>query len=323
MDRINPTETIDISFPSYVKSRKALTQAHLDGGIPDYAYGADFLLRQKIKSIPGFYPLAKAITNTYVPRMKQQLNLSALRVGPSQFPDVYEIVTDCAQRLGIGIPEVYIRNAPSEINSGAYATEQDAPLIEITSGLLERVTPGELRSVLGHECGHIHNNHGVYNAAAQILLNSLQIAIPGIQQIVQFVSAPLRWAFMMWSRAAEVTCDRAGVICADDPADDISVQAKLIYGATLNRQDVNIDAILRQYDALRATPVRFLELESDHPVSIRRIFAIKEFLNSEVLYAWRPEWKTPDMHLIDKQELDARCEKYIGVAKSAKRGQAL
>lgn len=319
MTRINPTDEIDVSFQTYVKNRKALTQSHLENGMPDYAYGSDYLLRQKIKAIPGFYPFAKAITNTYVPRYKQELNLDGLRVGPSQFPDVYEMVQDCARRLGIGIPTVFIKNAPAEINAGAYAMEDDAPLIEITTGLLERVTPGELKAVIGHECGHIHNNHGIYNTAAQLILNSLQITIPGIQQIVSLVSTPLRWALMMWSRAGEVTCDRAGAICSDDAEDGITLQAKLIYGAALNRSDVNIDSVLRQYDTLRETPVRLLELEATHPLSVRRIFAIKEFLRSEVLYSWRPEWKTPGMETISKQELDARCERYVSVAKSEKR----
>lgn len=323
MTRTNPTDIINVSFQDYIKDRKALSQYHMKGSIPDYAYGSDYLLRQKIKAIPGFYPLAKAISNTYVPRLKQQLNLDGLRVGPSQFTDVYEIVTDCARHLDIGIPAVYIRNAPAEINAGAYALEDDAPLIEITSGLLERLTLGELRAVIGHECGHIHNNHGIYNIAAEILLNSMQITIPGIQQIVSLFSAPLRWAFMAWSRAGEVTCDRAGVICSVDIEDSINLQAKLMYGAAMNRQDVNIDSVLKQYDILRSTPVRLLEIESTHPLSIRRIFAIKEFLNSETLYAWRPEWKTPDMKLITKQELDARCEKFISVTKSEKRREKL
>lgn len=319
MVRTNPTDAIDVSFSHYLAGRKAVTESHMEGGIPDYAYGSDYVLRQKIKAIPGFYPLAKAIANTYVPRAKQEMNLHALRVGPSQFPDVYEIVSDCAMRLGIGIPTVYITHAPFEINARAYCTEDDDPLIEITSGMLERVTPGELRAVIGHECGHIHNNHGIYSIAAEMVLNSLQIAIPGIQQIMGLISAPLQWAFKMWSRAGEVSCDRAGIICSDTPEDDITLQAKLMYGAALNHQEVNIDAVLKQYDLLQDTPVRLLELENEHPLCVRRIFAMKEFLNSEVLYTWRPEWKTPDIHLIGKQELDARCEKYISVARSEKR----
>jgi hypothetical protein len=318
MDRINPTDTIEISFSDYVKKRRTQADSHLEGGIPDYAYGPDYTLRQKIKAIPGVFPLFKAITDQYVPMMRQQVNLECLKVGPSQFPDVYELAIDCARILGIGIPTVYIQPNPSEINAFAYAFEDDAPLIVVTSALLERYTHGELKTVIGHECGHIHNNHGIYNTAAELILGSFASVIPGIQQILRLVSYPLRWSLMAWSRAAEVTCDRAGIICAEDLKDEISGKSKFLYGAALTRADVNIDAVLKQYEMIRSTPVRMLEIESSHPVAVRRIFADKEFMNSEVLYQWRPEWKTPDMHLISKQELDARCEKYISVIKSEK-----
>lgn len=295
------------------------TDAHLVGGIPDYAYGPDYVLRQKIKGIPGIFPLFKAITNQYVPYFKQQTNLNCLKIGPNQFADVHEAVVDCARRLGIGIPTVFVEPNPSEINAWTYAFEDDAPIIVVTSALIERFTPGEIKAVLGHECGHIHNNHGIYNTAVQVILNSLAIGFPGIQMILKLVSYPIRLAMLSWSRAAEVTCDRAGIICADDINDEISSKAKFLFGAALNRTEINIEAVLKQYDMLRSTPVKLLELNADHPIPVRRIFADKEFFNCEILYQWRPEWKTPGMNLISKQELDARCEKYLDVTKGSKR----
>lgn len=317
--RSNPTQTIDVSFGAYVNARKAASQAHLEGGIPDYAYGPDYALRQKIRAIPGVFALFKAITDEYVPYLKQQTNLSCLKVGPNQFPDIYECVVDSSRRLGIGIPTVFVQPSPSEINAWTYAFEDDEPMVVITSALLERFSPGEIKAVLGHECGHIHNNHGIYNTAAQIILESISVSIPGIQQILKIASYPIQLALMAWSRAAEVTCDRAGIINSDDPDDEISSKSKFLYGAAFNRNEVNIDAVLKQYNTLHETPVRLLELTADHPIPVRRIFADKEFLNSEILYKWRPEWKKPDMKLIGKQELDARCEKYIGIIKNGKR----
>lgn len=318
MERINPTQTIDIDFSAYVSKKKALSEAHMEGGVPDYAYRPDAVLRQKLKAIPGFYALAKAITNTYVPAMKQELNLRCLKVSASQFPDVYAHVTDCARTLGIGIPTVFIEPDPTSINAYTIAVEQNAPLVVVTSALLERFTPGELRTVLGHECGHIHNNHGVFDTAAKLILESLNVNIPVVQQILQAVSLPLRLALLTWNRAAEVTCDRAGVICSDNPGDMVTTLAKFMYGSTFTRSDVNIDEVLKQYEALRNTPVRLLELEQNHPSSIRRIFAIKELMNSETLLKWRPELRTPGMEPISKQELDARCEKFVSVFKSEK-----
>ncbi len=317
---VNPTDTIDVSLLTYINQRKVITQSHLEGGIPDYAYGSDYVLRQKINAIPGVYRFFKALTNQVVPYLKQQINLTALKVGPDQFPEVYQITQECARRLGIGMPTIFVQSNMSEMNAGAYCFEDDSPLITITSGLLERFTKGELKVVIGHECGHVHNNHLIYTTAVNTILQSFQMTIPGVRQIIAMGSAPIQYALMAWSRAAEVTCDRAGIICSDSFDDEISSKAKFLYGAAFDSAKVNVDAILKQYDMLRQTPVRLLEMQADHPIPVRRIFASKEFFQSEVLYQWRPELKTPGMSLISKQELDARCEKYIGVLKSGKRG---
>jgi len=314
----NPTDNIDVSFSSYLKTRKLLTEAHMKRGIPDYAYAMDYAMRKKIHALPGAYAFFKALTSQFVPLFKQQINLDCLRVGPSQFSDVYEQAVECARVLGIGIPSVYIENNLT-LNAYTIATEDDAPMIVIHSGLLERLTPGELKAVIGHECGHIHNNHGIYRIAALVILESLAMTVPTVSLIIDLLSAPIRLALMAWSRASEVTCDRAGIICCDDPRDALMVNAKFLYGAAFNREDINIEAVLKQYDMLRSTPVRMLELAGAHPIPVRRIFAAQSFLDSEVLYSWRPDWKEPGRTLISKQELDARCEKYIGVVKSGKR----
>lgn len=319
MTRTNPTDVLNVSFSEYVKNRKAVTEAHMEGGVPDYSYGPDYAIRQKIRAIPGAFAFFKALTSQVIPKIKQQTNLNSLKVGPSQFPDVYRHAADCAKTLGIGIPTVFIADDAS-INAYTYALDDDEPLIVIHSGLLERFTPGELRTVIGHECGHVHNNHGIYTLAVNVILNSLSVAIPGVNQILQLISTPLQLALMAWERAAEISCDRAGTICSDDDNDVLTSLAKFMYGGALNCGEVNIDAILKQYDSIRTTPVRLLEaVGADHPIPVRRIFAAKEFTKSEIYYSWRPEFKKPDMSLIGKQELDARCEKYVSVTKSDRR----
>jgi Zn-dependent protease with chaperone function len=314
----NPTDSIDIRFRNYVRNRVSSSEAHLVNGIPDYAYGPDFVMREKIRAMPGAFAFFRAITNQYVPYMKQVQNMNSLRVGPSQFPEVYEMTRDCARRLGIGLPTLYIYPDPTIINAYTLAVEDDSPIIVIHSCLLERFSHGELKAVIGHECGHIHNNHGIYDTAANIILQSMSAGLPILRQILSLLLLPLRYALQAWSRAGEVTCDRAGVICSDDVNDELTSKAKFLYGGAFGTGEINLESILRQYDMIRSTPVRLLELESTHPLPVRRMFAVREFMNSEILYQWRPEWKTPDLQLIGKQELDARCERYVGVLSSRK-----
>ena len=311
----NPTDNIDVGFDSFVKSKQDVHDANLEGGIPNYAFASDYAIRKKIMAIPGVFPFFKAVTNTVVPFMKQQFNMNGLRVGPTQYSNIYNMTVECAGVLGIGVPSVYILNVPGVMNAMTVATDDEAPLIILFSGLVERLTEGELKSVIGHECGHIHNNHGVFNIAVSALINK-GFHVPMAAQIMSLAFIPLRYLLQAWSRAGEVTCDRAGIICSDDKMDKSRASAKLMSGGMLGMEEANLDAIIKQYDMLRKTPVRLLELTRTHPLSIRRILANQEFINSEILYKWRPEWREPGMNLTDKKELDARTGKYISIIKN-------
>ncbi len=316
MIKINPTQDIDISFNNYILNRQKKYANHLENGIPDYSFALDHIARQKINATPGVYRFFKALTNTIVPRARQEINMTGLKVSSMQYSHIYDMAVECADRLGIGIPTVYIKPEISILNAYTYAIEDEDPIIIINSSLIERFTEGELKAVIGHECGHIHNNHGIYNIAAETIINQGLGNIPIVSQILSLLSYPLQLMILSWSRAAEITCDRAGMICSDDPMDEVTSHIKFLHGGMLDAQEASIEQALKQYDSLRKTPVRFLELASTHPTSHRRALAALEFKNSELLYKWRPEWKNPDMDLLNKQELDMRCQKYVGVVKS-------
>ncbi len=315
----NPTDDINLNFADYVRERSSRIGKHLQGGIPDYAFASDYATRQKIAAIPGAFQLGKAITSQVVPRQRQMYNMSGLRVGPNQFPEIYQMVRDCSELLGIGIPTTFITAELGVLNAFALAIEDAEPMIVLNSSIVERMTPQELKAVIGHECGHVHNNHGIYNVLANLLINGIGASIPGIREILALVSLPLRVAIQTWSRAAEVTCDRAGVLCCGEADSTISAQSKLLSGGLLSDHQINVDALLEQYDSLRSSPVRMLELLNTHPAGVRRILAAKEFINSQVFYDWHPELKEPDMHLYSKDELDAHCAKYVSVSQNKER----
>lgn len=315
----NPTDDINLNFADYVRERSSRIGKHLQGGIPDYAFASDYATRQKIAAIPGAFQLGKAITSQVVPRQRQMYNMSGLRVGPNQFPEIYQMVRDCSELLGIGIPTTFITAELGVLNAFALAIEDAEPMIVLNSSIVERMTPQELKAVIGHECGHVHNNHGIYNVLANLLINGIGASIPGIREILALVSLPLRVAIQTWSRAAEVTCDRAGVLCCGEADSTISAQSKLLSGGLLSDHQINVDALLEQYDSLRSSPVRMLELLNTHPAGVRRILAAKEFINSQVFYDWHPELKEPDMHLYSKDELDVHCAKYVSVSQNKER----
>lgn len=94
----------------------------------------------------------------------------------------------------------------------------------------------ELRFVLGHELGHAMSGHSLYQTIASYLilfgtmLSSVPLGTIGLQT--------LQLAFGEWSRKAELSSDRAGLIVSQDR--DVSLHAlmKLAGGAHLEQMDI-------------------------------------------------------------------------------------
>lgn len=315
-DYRSPLSTLDISFEHYVQRRKAIENRRMSGnGLPNYAFALDYEYRRKLDSVPQLYNIAKKICATYASRTLQEINMDGLLAGPQQFPEVYQIGCDCAKTLGIAIPNIYIVNNQG-LNAYTVATDEIEPLIVIYSGLYERFTLGELRCVIGHECGHIHNQHTVYNTLSNILVASGQIATGILSaQLMNILTLGSEVLLRTWSRAAEVTCDRAGMICSERIEDAYNVNAKLMYGGAWGEHEVSLDALKQQLDMQRQSMTKLNELLYDHPTSVRRILAEKEFAECEIFYQWRPELKQSGMTMRSREVTDQRCRRIVDVMK--------
>lgn len=313
---ISPIANIDWSFGTYLNQRVSKNARHITGDdVPDYAFGQDYEFRKKLDSIPGLHSLATKYSILTNSQFTQLLNRSGMAVGPTQFPEVYDIACDCARRLGIAVPSVFIVNDPS-LNAGTMCADDAQPSIMLNSGLYERVTLGELKTIIGHECGHIQNNHYVYTCLfEQIVSNKENNPMYSLQDY--YITLGARALLQSWSRAAEVTCDRAGMICADNINDAYTAEAKMLYGATLNKNpEIDFDELEKQLKIQMSNMSKLEEWYQTHPGTLRRIMAEKEFAECEVLYSWRPDLKNPDMTLRSKAECDERCKSYINLTSS-------
>lgn len=313
----NPTEKVSVDFKQYLTMRENEQIKHLDKGIPDYAFSLDLTLKQRLKSIPGVTAFCKALTKWMVPYFKQEMTMNGVAVGPNQFPQLHALGEECARKLGIGVPRMFVKYDPV-MNAYTYASDDTEPMIVIHSSLIENYTEEELRVIIGHECGHIHNNHSIYMTAVEFVTNTglflgAQL-IPGFAQIIKILSFGAQLALMRWSRCAEVTCDRAGVICSCDVDTALMAEAKLGFGGISKLQGVNIEEYVKQIQNIKSTPVRFLELNASHPLIPKRIEAIRIFSTCDTFYSWRPDLKQPGVQSITKQEADNMCEPIISVS---------
>lgn len=309
-DAPNPLCHIDTSFERYLMKRKVLESEHCINGIPDYAFALDYELHDKIIKIPHFYSMSKKITESLVAQRIQIVNQQGIAAGPNQFADIYKMGADCAKILGIGIPNIYVIN-DTNMNAYTLAADDASPLIVLHSGIIERLTSGELKCVIAHECGHIHNNHTVLQTVIRTILD-------GGTGVAGFILSLANMALMQfWTRAEEITADRAAVICSDDVEDAYSVNVKLLYGSVIGREyDINYAALRKQLDMTLDNPSRILEIYSDHPSSLRRIFAEMAFAECETLYHWRPEFQQPDMRVRSREEVEEKCKKLVNIVEN-------
>jgi len=323
-----PLEKVNYSFLNYVEQKKEFEKKHLGGnGLPDYAYKMDYEHRKRLDSMPGVYNFARKCAATMVPQFLQKNSMQGVFVGPNQYPEVYQMVKECAETLGIGIPNMLIVPAidfgdgiASEFNAVTMAYDDVEPVIVMTGLMLERFTAQEVKAIIGHECGHIHNNHGIYTILQNIIVNigiNGLLRIPGIAQIGGVLTSGVQLAILMWSRAAEISADRAGLICCGDLEVAKSANAKFMYnGADISgsiQTDLNIEALKEQMQLFMDSPYRLNEVFYSHPLSIKRVLADIDFWQCETYYQWRPDLRQPNMRLCTKDEVDERCKSYLDV----------
>src|SRR5262249_30070872 len=161
------------------------------------------------------------------------------------------------------------------------------PIAVLSAGLIDALEPNQLLFAIGHECGHIHNLHGAYNTAVQNLTNPLAktildkvvglgitmelvTSVTHVRLLAGAVTGALKMFFLNWSRAAEVTCDRAGLICCGSLETAERALASLATGGVAALRGINIDAYLDQLDQIRNSPLRLLELAGTHPLIPKR-----------------------------------------------------
>jgi Zn-dependent protease with chaperone function len=325
----NPIAPMLLDFGAFLETRRQELAVHTaPGGVSDYAFGLDHVLRQRIAAIAPARHLVRMLGATAGPIQKHIHRMEMIAVGPRQFPEIYALGESCARRLGIGIPQIFI--APTqELAAYTCATDDISPIAVLSAGLIEALEPDQLLFVIGHECGHIHNLHGAYNIAVQNLTNPLAkiildkvvglgvaldlvTTVSHARLLAGAVTGALKMFFLNWSRAAEVTCDRAGLICCGRIEAAERALASLATGGVTSLRGINIDAYLSQLDQIRRSPLRLLELYGTHPLIPKRIEALRAFADCDVLYGWRQDVERPSA-LRTKGDTDARCARILGI----------
>jgi Zn-dependent protease with chaperone function len=206
---------------------------------------------------------------------------SAIRADERQFAFLHAALADVATVMDAEeVPEVFVSANPYP---HAVTIGMGKPLIVVNSALVELLDEEEMAFVLAHELGHAISGHAVYQTLLQRLLqltgvlSSVPLGGLGIRLIVA--------ALMEWSRKAELSADRAGLLATQDPALAFRVQMKLASGGHLEHLDTtSFFAQGREYDEagdLRDSVLKMLMIETrSHPFPVVRAAELRRWVDA-------------------------------------------
>ena len=224
----------------------------------------------------------------------RELLSSSLKVSNKSAPEIYKSFTHCQKILGLEDKDIlpFIYNS-HEVNAYCSYSGQDI-VIGLSSQLVKLMSKNELVFVIGHELGHALYEH--YKLPASGLC---QGSIPPSRTL----------QLMSWSRQAEISADRAGLICCNDISAATSGFIKMSSGLSEPYISLDIDDFVSQLDLIDnfETDDKANDCYSSHPLSPLRVIALKNFWNSKSFVEYQ---KNSNPNQIDDSEMD---DKIFGI----------
>ncbi|MDF0528929.1 M48 family metallopeptidase [Tsukamurella sp. 8F] len=225
-----------------------------------------------LRSLKGFDTILKTLSALLRERQHRLLYLgSAIRVDERQFPTLHGLRADCVRTLDSPtVPEMFVAQDPQP---NAFTIGMDTPFIVLTSGLLDLLNVEELRFVVGHELGHAMSGHAVYRT---MLMHLMRLAASfGWMPIGGWALRAVVAALLEWQRKSELSGDRAGLLCVQDPDVALRSHMKMAGGTRLDEMDTQrFLAQAADYERtgdLRDGVLKLLNLElQTHPFAVLR-----------------------------------------------------
>jgi heat shock protein HtpX len=220
----------------------------------------------------------------------------AQEVDPRSAPDLYNMVGELAQNAGLPMPRVYIMDNPQP-NAFATGRNPQNAAVAVTTGLVNILSPAEVRGVIAHELAHIKNRDtltmtitatiaGAISMLAQFGMffggnrdnNNGGMGIIGTLAMVILAPIAAMLVQMAISRTREYAADDLGGRISGQPEALASALAKLEQAAhAIPNQDAEAHpATAHLFIVNPLSGARMDNLFATHPATENRIAALRQ-----------------------------------------------
>ena len=268
----------------------------LDCQVKAIRHPLDQQAEEALRSVPGFDLVARKFLEFMVERPQMIFLMgNNVQVGPRQYATLYQLFRESVHDLDVAPePDLFVAQNP-QVN--AYSLGEENPYIVVNTGLLDLLTPDEIRTVLAHELGHIKCGHSTLIQMAIWAMNTATMIGEMTFGLGNVISSGLVFAFYEWRRKAELSADRAALLATDDLPLVMQTMLKIAGGSHQFSHEISVSEFERQAEAYRELDqdelnqlYKFLIYNGgqgimlSHPFPVERVHYLKQWATSE-LYA--------------------------------------
>ncbi len=241
-----------------------------------FQHDSDIKATDALKAVPGLDKAISKIMEYGLERLAYLDNTASnVRVTDKMFGNLHQSLQWGCRILDMEEPELYVTLNPTP---NAYTYGHSKPFIVLTSGLVDLLGPEERFFVIAHELGHIKADHVLYTILAHNIAAIMERLGQATLGIGSLLGQSLVYALLEWHRKAELTADRAGLLCVQNLDTPITTFMKMAGGASTLFKEMDKQEFLAQIrdyeDADRSTLNKaykiLLTAERTHPYAILR-----------------------------------------------------
>jgi Zn-dependent protease with chaperone function len=238
-----------------------------------YQHPADRAATAALAKVPYLDEVVRRLISLGYERALRAASLgSAVKLGQEQLPGIWVLHRQVFNTLDMEpVPDLYMTQFPL---ANAFTIGSGKPIVVLNSELVRILDDEGRRVVLAHEAAHIQSDHVMYRTALVILLR-----LGGAVRLPILAGLPLlaiQLALLEWSRAAELSCDRAAALVTRDP--QAVCRSLMVLAAGEAAEDLNLDAFIAQGmeysesgSGLERLTRMLQQLQVTHPMPVRRV----------------------------------------------------
>lgn len=200
-----------------------------------------------LRKVPGLSLATRKVMEYGLERIFYLENTADnVRVTDTMFPRLRRYLSWGCKILGVPEPEMYVNMDPVP---NAYTYGHTRPFIVLTSGLVDMLDEQERLFVIGHELGHIKFGHVLYTVLAENIRTVIDIIGRATLGVGSLLGTGLALPLLDWYRKAELSADRAALLCVQDKEIAFRTFMKLAGGSEAMAAQMQPEEFMRQIRA--------------------------------------------------------------------------